>query len=70
MHAEAGYKGVSGSVGRVNQVPLSKRGTENNQTGSGDLQTLSFQSNKVGVIFKMYLFRSLCLKISLKRFID
>eukprot|EP00066_Takifugu_rubripes_P015718 XP_011604984.1 PREDICTED: thyroid receptor-interacting protein 6 isoform X1 [Takifugu rubripes] len=49
MHAEAGYKGVSGSVGRVNQVPLSKRGTENNQTGSGDLQTLSYQSNKGAV---------------------
>lgn len=46
MHAEAGYKGVPGSAGRVNQGPLSKRVMENNQSGS-DLQTLAYQSNKV-----------------------
>lgn len=51
MHAEAGYKGVSGSAGRVNQGPLSKRAMENNQSGSGDLQTLAYQSNKVGAVF-------------------
>lgn len=51
MHAEAGYKGVPGSAGRVSQGPLSKRALENNQSGSGDLQTLAYQSNKVGAVF-------------------
>lgn len=51
MHAEAGYKGVSGSAGKVNQGPLSKRAKENNQSGSGDLQALAYQSNKVGTVF-------------------
>lgn len=51
MHAEAGYKGASGSAGRVNQAPLSKRAMENTQSGAGDLQTSAYQSNKVGTVF-------------------
>lgn len=57
MHVEAGYKGASGSAGRVNPVPQSKRAVENNQSGSGDLQTLPYQSNKVGTVFTT-IFRS------------
>ncbi|XP_035524207.1 lipoma-preferred partner homolog [Morone saxatilis] len=48
MHSEVGYKGnSSGSGGRGNQVPLSKRGMENNQTGSGAAQSPAYQSSKV-----------------------
>lgn len=54
MPVEASYKGLSGSAGRVNQVLLSKRVMENNQSGSGDLQTLAYQSNKVGTVLQPY----------------
>lgn len=47
MHSDGGYKGSgSGSGGRVNQLPLTKRGMENNQTGSG-AQSQAYQSSKV-----------------------
>lgn len=50
MHPEAGYKaGGSGPGGRVNQVPLSKRGMENNQTMSGSAQSPAYQSSKQGL---------------------
>lgn len=48
MHSEGGYKGSSsGPGGRVNQVPLSKRGMENNQGGAA--QSPSYQTSKVCV---------------------
>lgn len=51
MHSEAGYKGSSsGSGGRVNQVSLSKRGMENNQTASGAAQSPAYQSSKQGIV--------------------
>ncbi|XP_070785944.1 thyroid receptor-interacting protein 6 [Enoplosus armatus] len=47
MHSEVGYKGSgSGSGGRVNQVLMSKRGMENNQTGPGAAQSPAYQSSK------------------------
>lgn len=47
MHSDEGYKGSSsGSGGRVNQVPMSKRGMENNQTGSGAALSPAYQSSK------------------------
>ncbi|XP_008281054.1 thyroid receptor-interacting protein 6 isoform X1 [Stegastes partitus] len=50
MHSEGGYKGSSsGSGGRVNQVPVSKRGMENNRTGSGSAQSPAYQSSKQGM---------------------
>lgn len=49
MHSEVGYKGSSsGSGARVHQAPLSKRGMENSQTGSGSAQNPAYQSSKVG----------------------
>lgn len=48
MHSEGGYKGSgSGSGGRVNQLPVSKRAMENNQSGSGAAQGPGYQSSKV-----------------------
>ncbi|XP_023276601.1 thyroid receptor-interacting protein 6-like isoform X3 [Seriola lalandi dorsalis] len=47
LHSEVGYKGSgSGSGGRVNQGPISKRGMENNQTVSGAAQSPAYQSSK------------------------
>ncbi|XP_063756878.1 thyroid receptor-interacting protein 6 isoform X2 [Eleginops maclovinus] len=45
MHSEAVYKG-GGSGGRGNQVPLTKRGMENNHTGPGAAQSPAYQSSK------------------------
>lgn len=48
MHSEGGYKGSgSGSGGRVNQLPVSKRAMENNQSGSGAAQGPGYQTSKV-----------------------
>lgn len=48
MHSEGGYKGSgSGSGGRVNQLPVSKRAMETNQSGSGAAQGPGYQSSKV-----------------------
>lgn len=47
MHSEGGYKGSgSGSGGRVNQLPVSKRAMEN-QTGPAAAQGPGYQSSKV-----------------------
>ncbi|XP_059210800.1 thyroid receptor-interacting protein 6 isoform X2 [Centropristis striata] len=47
MHSEAVYKGSSSAPGgRVNQVQMSKRGMENNQTGSAAAQSPAYQSSK------------------------
>ncbi|CAI5668918.1 unnamed protein product [Oreochromis niloticus] len=47
MHSEGGYKGNgSGFGGRVNQLPVSKRAMENNQSGSGAAQGPGYQSSK------------------------
>ncbi|XP_028992438.1 thyroid receptor-interacting protein 6 isoform X3 [Betta splendens] len=47
MHSGAGYKGSpSGSGGRVSQVPVSRRGMENNQAGLGSAQSPVYQPSK------------------------
>ncbi|MEQ2174469.1 hypothetical protein GOODEAATRI_008280 [Goodea atripinnis] len=49
LHSEGGYKGNNlGSGGRVNQVPLTKRGIEKTQTAQTSAQTPSYQSSKQG----------------------
>ncbi|MED6286086.1 hypothetical protein CHARACLAT_002281 [Characodon lateralis] len=49
LHSEGGYKGNNlGSGGRVNQVPLTKRGIEKTQTTQTSAQTPSYQSSKQG----------------------
>ncbi|XP_038140839.1 thyroid receptor-interacting protein 6 isoform X1 [Cyprinodon tularosa] len=49
LHSEGGYKGNNpGAGGRVNQVPLSKRGIEKTQTAQTSAQTPSYQSSKQG----------------------
>ncbi|MEQ2205436.1 hypothetical protein XENOCAPTIV_029452 [Xenoophorus captivus] len=51
LHSEGGYKGNNlGSGGRVNQVPLTKRGIEKTQTTQTSAQTPSYQSSKVAVL--------------------
>ncbi|XP_067380389.1 thyroid receptor-interacting protein 6 isoform X2 [Channa argus] len=48
MQSEMGYKGsCSGPGGRISQFPVSKRGMENNPTGSGAAQNPTYQSSKV-----------------------
>ncbi|AWO97586.1 putative thyroid receptor-interacting protein 6-like [Scophthalmus maximus] len=50
LHSEPVYKGGgSGSGGRVNQVPITKRGVENNQTGGGAAQSPAYQTSKQGI---------------------
>ncbi|XP_029382720.1 LOW QUALITY PROTEIN: thyroid receptor-interacting protein 6 [Echeneis naucrates] len=47
LHSEMGYKGSgSGSGGRVNQGPISKRGMENNNPESGASQSPAYLSSK------------------------
>ncbi|XP_072232433.1 thyroid receptor-interacting protein 6 isoform X1 [Leuresthes tenuis] len=47
VHSEGVYKASgSGSGGRVNQVPMSKRGMENTPTGAGAAQSPAYQSSK------------------------
>ncbi|XP_034413529.1 thyroid receptor-interacting protein 6 isoform X2 [Cyclopterus lumpus] len=47
MHSEVVYKGSSsGPGGRVVQVPQSKRGMENHQTGPGAAQSPAYQSSQ------------------------
>lgn len=49
LHTEAGFKGGStGSGGRANHVPVTKRGMDT-QTGAGALQSSAYQSSKVRV---------------------
>lgn len=44
-HAEGGYKG---GAGRLNQVPVSKKGMENSQTSSGPTQSPAYQLSMQG----------------------
>uniref|UniRef100_A0A3P9HDL4 LIM zinc-binding domain-containing protein n=1 Tax=Oryzias latipes TaxID=8090 RepID=A0A3P9HDL4_ORYLA len=47
LQPDGAYKGgVPGSVGRVGQIQMSKRGMENNQAGQGPAQSPAYQSTK------------------------